>query len=138
MIRAFQNIVDVVKNGQAKYRFGKGENPFDFIYVGNACHAHLLAARGLLAAHDEPALPASERVEGEVFNVTNDERIPFWDLTIKTSHLLGSPISHDEIVSIPKFLGLVIGFLAEWCVWVFFRLGKERRRFLLRLCGIRS
>jgi sterol-4alpha-carboxylate 3-dehydrogenase (decarboxylating) len=115
----FQNIVDVVKNGQAKYRFGKGQNLFDFIYVGNACHAHLLAACALLAAHDAAPLPATERVEGEVFNITNDEHIPFWDLTIKTSNLLGSPVSHDEIVSIPKTIGLVIGFLAEWIVWLF-------------------
>ena len=123
----FQNIVDVVKNGQAKYRFGKGQNLFDFIYVGNACHAHLLAARALLAAHGTAPLPAGERVEGEVFNVTNDERIPFWDLTIKTSNLLGSPISHDEIVSIPKAVGLTMGFLAEWMVW-FFSFGKRESK----------
>jgi sterol-4alpha-carboxylate 3-dehydrogenase (decarboxylating) len=114
----FQNILDVVKNGQAKYRFGKGQNLFDFIYVGNACHAHLLAARALLAAHGAAPLPATERVEGETFNVTNDEHIPFWDLTIKTSNLLGSPISHDEIISIPKAMGLAIAFLAEWMVWL--------------------
>ncbi|KAB5533432.1 hypothetical protein GE09DRAFT_360875 [Coniochaeta sp. 2T2.1] len=115
----FQNIVDVVNNGQAKYRFGKGENLFDFIYIGNACHAHLLAARALLAAHDNDPLPAAERVEGEVFNINNDEHIPFWDLTIRTSVLLGKPVKHDEIVSIPKAVGLTIGFLAEWMTWLF-------------------
>ena len=115
----FQNIVDVVKNGQAKYRFGKGDNLFDFIYVGNACYAHLLAARALLAAHGKAALPATERVEGEAFNVTNGEPIPFWDLAIKTSNMLGQPLSHDEIVSIPKVVGLIIGFLSEWLVWLF-------------------
>ncbi|PSN59699.1 NAD(P)-binding protein [Corynespora cassiicola Philippines] len=121
----FENIVNVVKNGQAKYRFGKGDNLFDFIYVGNACHAHILAARALLAAHGKPPLPATERVEGEAFNVTNDEHIPFWDLTIKTSNLLGYPISHDEIISIPKSVGLLIGLLAEWIVWLF-SLGKRQ------------
>jgi sterol-4alpha-carboxylate 3-dehydrogenase (decarboxylating) len=114
----FSNIVNVVKNGQAKYRFG-GENMFDFIYVGNACHAHLLAARALLAAHGAAPLPAAERVEGEAFNVTNDEHIPFWDLTVKTSNLLGSPLSHDELVAIPKAVALLIGFVAEWMVWLF-------------------
>jgi sterol-4alpha-carboxylate 3-dehydrogenase (decarboxylating) len=114
----FGNIVDVVKNGQAKYRFG-GQNMFDFIYVGNACHAHLIAARALLAAHGTNPLPASDRVEGEAFNVTNDEHMPFWDLTIKTSNLLGSPLSHDDVVPIPKAVALLIGFVAEWMVWLF-------------------
>ncbi|KAF2650010.1 NAD(P)-binding protein [Lophiostoma macrostomum CBS 122681] len=115
----FANIVDVVKNGQAKYRFGNGENLFDFIYVGNACHAHLLAARKLLGAYGAAPLSPEERVEGEVFNVSNDEKIPFWDLTIRTSNLLGYPLSHDDIVSIPRFAGLAMGFLAEWAVWLF-------------------
>ncbi|KAF2202267.1 NAD(P)-binding protein [Delitschia confertaspora ATCC 74209] len=123
----FRNIVDVVEKGQAKYRFGKGQNLFDFIYVGNACHAHLLAARALLAAHDADPLPATERVEGEAFNVTNDEHIPFWDFTIRTSNLLGSPISPDEIVSIPKAVGLAMGFLAEWMVWLF-SFGKRQSK----------
>jgi len=115
----FENIVNVVKNGQAKYRFGKGDNLFDFIYVGNACHAHVLAAHALLAAHGKAPLSATERVEGEVFNVTNDEHIPFWELTIRTSNLLGYPLKHDEIVSIPKIVGLTMGFLTEWMVWLF-------------------
>jgi sterol-4alpha-carboxylate 3-dehydrogenase (decarboxylating) len=123
----FENIVDVVKNGQAKYRFGNGQNLFDFIYVGNACHAHLLAARALLAAHDAAPLPVSERVEGEPFNITNDEHIPFWDFTIKTSNLLGSPVSQDEILSIPRAVGLLIGFLAEWMVWLF-SFGKRQSK----------
>ncbi|PVH95060.1 C-3 sterol dehydrogenase/C-4 decarboxylase family protein [Periconia macrospinosa] len=114
----FGNIVDVVKNQQAKYRFGNGQNLFDFIYVGNACHAHILAARKLLAAYGTAPLPVSERVEGEVFNVSNDEHIPFWDLTIKASNLLGYPLSHEEIVSIPKFLGLAMAYLTQWIVWL--------------------
>jgi sterol-4alpha-carboxylate 3-dehydrogenase (decarboxylating) len=115
----FQTIVDVVQKGQAKYRFGKGENLFDFIYVANASHAHMLAAKALLKAHGAAPLPATERVEGEVFNVTNGESIPFWDLTIKTSNLMGQPLSHDEVVSMPKSLGLFIGFIAEWSTWLF-------------------
>ena len=87
----FGNIVDVAKNGQAKYRFG-GQNMFDFIHFDNVCHAHLIGARALLAAHGTVPLPATNRVEGEAFNVTNGEYIPFWDLTIKISNLMGSPL----------------------------------------------
>ncbi|KAF2010921.1 NAD(P)-binding protein [Aaosphaeria arxii CBS 175.79] len=121
----FENILNVVKRGQEKYRFGSGENLYDFVYVDNVCHAHLLAARALIAAHREAPLPAAERVEGEVFNITNDERIPFWDFTMRTSNLFGSPITHNDVVSIPKPIGLTIGFLAEWLVWAF-SLGKRR------------
>ncbi|KAH8732403.1 hypothetical protein GQ44DRAFT_821683 [Phaeosphaeriaceae sp. PMI808] len=91
----------VIKNGQAKYRFGNGKNLFDFIYVGNACHAHILAARKLLAAHNKSPLPETERVEGEV-----------------ASNLLGYPLSHNEIVSIPKYVGLAIAYITEWVVWL--------------------
>lgn len=123
----FENILNVVKTGKAKYRFGKGENLFDFIYVENACHAHLLVARALLAAHGAAPKPSNERIEGEVFNITNDEPIPFWDLTLRTASLVGSPIPPNEIISIPKFVGLVIGFMAEWMVWIF-SLGKRRAK----------
>lgn len=92
---------------------------FDFIHFGNVCHAHLIGARALLAAHGTVPLPATNRVEGEAFNVTNGEYIPFWDLTIKTSNLIGSPLSHDDIVPIPKYVALLIGFMAEWMVWSF-------------------
>lgn len=114
----YQNMVDVVKKGQARFRFGKGENLFDFIYVGNAAYAHILAARALLAAYGKDPLPASQRVEGEVFNISNDERIPFWDIVIRTSNLLGRPLSHDQIFSIPPAVGILIAFLVEWLVWI--------------------
>jgi sterol-4alpha-carboxylate 3-dehydrogenase (decarboxylating) len=122
----FGNIVEVVKNDQAKYRFG-GEDLFDFIYVGSACHTHLLAARALLTDHGTPPLPASDRVEGDAFNVMNDEHIPFWDLTIRTSNLLRYPLSHDDLVPIPKAVALLVGFLADWMVWLF-SLGHRRSK----------
>jgi sterol-4alpha-carboxylate 3-dehydrogenase (decarboxylating) len=115
------------RTGRQNTGSAKAKIFFDFIYVGNACHAHLLAARALLTAYDSTPLPADERVEGEPFNITNDEHIPFWSLTIRTSNLLGSPVSEDEILSIPKAVGLVIGFLAEWMVWLF-SFGKQQSK----------
>lgn len=123
----FDNIVEVVKNGQAKYRFGNGKNLFDFIYVDNSSHAHILVARKLLAAHKKAQLPDAERVDGEVFNVSNEEHIPFWELTVRTSNLLGHPIVHDEIVSIPEYMGLAMAYVAEWAVWLF-SFGKRNSR----------
>ncbi|KAL7419024.1 erg26, C-3 sterol dehydrogenase [Cryptotrichosporon argae] len=42
---------DVVKNGQTKWQIGNNENLFDWTYVGNVAHAHLLAADRLGARY---------------------------------------------------------------------------------------
>ncbi|KAF1970372.1 NAD(P)-binding protein [Bimuria novae-zelandiae CBS 107.79] len=112
----FTNIVDVVRKGQAKYRFGTGRNLFDFIYIGNACHAHIVAASTLLTAYTKPIFPADKRVEGEVFNITNAEPIPFWDLTLWTAVLMGRPVADGEIVQIPLWVSVGAGRVAEWAV----------------------
>jgi sterol-4alpha-carboxylate 3-dehydrogenase (decarboxylating) len=111
-------IVDVCKTGKAKYRMGDGKNLFDFIYVGNAAHAHLHAAHELLEAYGRDLLPEGERVEGEVFNVSNDEHIPFRDFTFGVADRLGMPVPERNIVMIPQFVAITMGFFSEWFTWL--------------------
>lgn len=42
--QAISGFYSVVKNGQTKFQIGSNENLFDWTYVGNVAHAHLLAA----------------------------------------------------------------------------------------------
>ena len=42
--QAISGFHSVIKNGQTKFQIGKNENLFDWTYVGNVAHAHLLAA----------------------------------------------------------------------------------------------
>lgn len=42
--QAISGFYSVIKNGQTKFQIGSNENLFDWTYVGNVAHAHLLAA----------------------------------------------------------------------------------------------
>lgn len=82
----------VLRTGRTKYQLGDNENLFDFTYVGNVAHAHLLAARRLLETYDRLAAASpsvdeeggdgarvERRVDGEAFFITNASPIYFWD-----------------------------------------------------------
>ncbi|KAF5857501.1 hypothetical protein ETB97_005715 [Aspergillus alliaceus] len=99
-------------------RWGMARNPYDFMYVGNLADAYLLAAHALLNAWGRPQ-PTDPSVwaDGEVFNISNDDPWLFWDFQSAVLALTRNPIRPEDIVVIPKWVGLVIGFLGEWVVW---------------------
>lgn len=101
-----RHMVDLYFQGRSNIQVGGNENLFDFTYVRNAAHAHLLAALALLATHTvmaraggggeggadgaaagapgaataATAMPLDfERVDGEAFLITNDSPVYFWD-----------------------------------------------------------
>ncbi|KAL3431900.1 hypothetical protein BDV09DRAFT_175208 [Aspergillus tetrazonus] len=117
-------MVAVARAGRSRFQMGYGKNAYDFVYVGNLADAHLLAAHALVDAHANPPLPADRRVEGEVFNITNGEPWLFWDFQREVSKQLGFPIQEKDIVVIPKWVGLLIGFVSEWLVWLLSRGSK--------------
>ncbi|KAL4923647.1 NAD(P)-binding protein [Aspergillus undulatus] len=110
-------MVAVALAGRSRFQMGPGKNAYDFVYVGNLADAHLLAAHALVSAHGNAPLPAPQRVEGEVFNITNGDPWRFWDFQREISKQLGRPIEKKDIVVIPKWVGLVMGFVSEWIVW---------------------
>jgi len=67
-------IVGNAQAGRGKMQVGDGRNMFDYLYLGNAAYAHRLAAKKLLKV-DETVPPPTEdeRIDGEVFIITNDE-----------------------------------------------------------------
>ena len=103
--------------GKARFQMGEGKNVYDFMYVGNLADAHILAAHRLLAAWGKPAPPAEKRVDGECFNITNDERILFWEFVRKVSAAAGYPVKKEDIKVVPVWIGLLMGWLSEWIVW---------------------
>lgn len=104
--------------GKTRFQMGEGKNVYDFMYIGNLADAHILAAQHLLAAWGKPAPPREKRVDGECFNVTNDERILFWDFARKVSAVAGYPVKKEEITVVPLWIGLLMGWLSEWIIWV--------------------
>ncbi|KAL2008398.1 hypothetical protein VTN00DRAFT_8380 [Thermoascus crustaceus] len=99
--------------GRSPFQIGDGRNLYDFVYIGNLADTDLLAARALLAAWATP----NSRIDGECFNITNDDPWLFWDFQRTVSALTGHPVRPEDVVSIPKWLGLTIGFVSEWVVW---------------------
>jgi sterol-4alpha-carboxylate 3-dehydrogenase (decarboxylating) len=70
-------IVANAQAGRGKVQVGDGQNQFDYLYLGNAAYAHRLAVKKLLEVDVRAAsLKDDERVDGEVFVVTNDEVRP--------------------------------------------------------------
>lgn len=113
------SIVKAAETGKYKFQMGNGKNLFDFTYVGNLAHAHVLAAKALLATDASPeSVPEHLRVDGEAFFVTNDEPYPFWDFARAIGAAAGYPVKKEEIWVIPKSVGLAIGTLSEWIVWL--------------------
>ncbi|KAB8256725.1 hypothetical protein BDV32DRAFT_160911 [Aspergillus pseudonomiae] len=109
----------VARQGKSRFQMGNGQNPYDCIYVGNLADAHLLAARALLSAWGKPPpTDASTRVDGECFHLTNEDPWLFWDFQRAVSALTGNPIRPEDIVVIPKWVGLTLGFINEWVAWI--------------------
>lgn len=118
-------VIAQAESGKAKFQVGDGRNLFDYVYVGNLVHGHVLLAKALLKASSLPRVPESERVDGEAFQITNDEHWFFWDFTRAVAAKLGRPVRKEEIVVIPKAVGLLMALLTESIVWIL-SLGKRQ------------
>lgn len=115
-------VLAVAQSGRTKFQMGAGKNEFDYVYIGNLADAHVLAAYRLLEAWGHP-VPSEQdrRIDGQNFNVTNNERMRFWDFNRRVAAAAGHPVAAKDIVVIPVMLGLFIGWISEWIVWVLSR-----------------
>ncbi|RYP42955.1 hypothetical protein DL770_011997 [Monosporascus sp. CRB-9-2] len=106
--------VNVYREGKDKVQVGGNTNLFDFTYVENVAHAHLLAARALLvtlAAKTEPL--DHEKVDGEPFIITNDQPVYFWDMMRAIWHAAGSEKGTGHEWVLGRDLGMMLGFFSE-------------------------
>lgn len=121
-IQNIPNIYNAYITGKDKFQLGDGSNIFEFTYVGNVAHAHGLAAGALLHTYSRAGTPLDhERVDGELFFITNDEPIYFWDYCRAIYKAAGSEKGTDHVWIIGRETGLFIGGLLEWVNWA---LGK--------------
>ncbi|KAI0008046.1 NAD(P)-binding protein [Xylariaceae sp. FL0662B] len=106
--------VNVYREGKDKVQVGTNENLFDFTYVENVAHAHLLAARALLVTHASSTDPLDyEKVDGEAFIVTNGSPVYFWDLMRAIWREAGSRKGTEHVWVLGRDLGILLGFLSE-------------------------
>jgi sterol-4alpha-carboxylate 3-dehydrogenase (decarboxylating) len=107
---------------QTNFQIGDNNNLYDFTYVGNASYAHVLAAQALLRTAQLNITPLDhERVDGEAFNVTNDQPVYFWDVARLYWKLAGGVAdpTKREVWVLSYDMMMAIGAVIEglfWCV----------------------
>ncbi|KAH7124180.1 hydroxysteroid dehydrogenase [Dendryphion nanum] len=123
---ATPQMVANAKTGRTRFQIGDGTNLFDFTYIGNTAHAHILAAEALLresvglADRDSPL-----KVNGEAFFITNDDHWPFWDFVRAMAAEAGHPVPKDKVTVVPSSVYYAFAVVAEWAVWAFSLGSKE-------------
>ncbi|OKL60191.1 hypothetical protein UA08_04919 [Talaromyces atroroseus] len=121
-VGALGKMIAVARKGMSRFQMGNGKNPYDFVYAGNLADAHLLAAHALLDAWGKPRpTDPTVRVDGECFNISNDDPWFFWDFQRAVASETGNPVRPEDIVAIPTWLGLAMGLVSEWVVWAISR-----------------
>jgi sterol-4alpha-carboxylate 3-dehydrogenase (decarboxylating) len=115
-------MVKAAKGGQSKFQLGPNDNLFDFTYVGNIAHAHLLAAVGLLATANLNIAPLdNEKIDGEAFFITNDSPTYFWDFAhyVYKESGVTAGVDPSTVWHLGSQLAITIAGLAEWVLWPF-------------------
>jgi sterol-4alpha-carboxylate 3-dehydrogenase (decarboxylating) len=111
-----KRLVESAAAGKLKIQIGNGKNQFDFTYVGNVVDAEIMAAQRLVA--QTLKVTDDKRIDGEAFNVTNDEPMQFWAYTRAIGAAAGYPMAEKEVWIIPVWFGTAMAIFAEWIVWV--------------------
>ncbi|KAK4212524.1 putative 3-beta hydroxysteroid dehydrogenase/isomerase family protein [Rhypophila decipiens] len=111
-------IVANARAGKANIQMGPGNNYYDFVYVSNYVDANILAAKALLKAYGKPPPADDMRVDGEAFNVTNDEPVEFWEFQRGIAASVGLPARKEDIKIIPVWMALLVALFSEWSTWI--------------------
>lgn len=95
-----------IEKGETPFVIGSGDNLYDFTFVDNVAHAHVLAAENLLS---------TKSVAGEAILISNDQPITFRDF------MLAIWAQFDHVppfaLSIPAPLATFYGLVLEWAAW---------------------
>ena len=122
-------IINVYHTSRTGFQLGDNDNLFDFTYVENVAHGHILAARALLATAQLKTQPLDyERVDGEAFFITNDSPVYFWDFARMVWKACGSTLGTEHVWVISKDFGLTLGGVMEWVYWIVGKTPKLTRR----------
>ncbi|EXJ88725.1 hypothetical protein A1O1_05657 [Capronia coronata CBS 617.96] len=129
----------VAPGWQLHIQIGSGDNLFDNTYVHNVVYGLLCAADALLTTRARRQSGKAieldhERVDGEAFNVTNDQPAYFWDSSRYLYSRYGRDINTDKIWVLPSGLAYAVGAAAETFNWLSGRKGKLNRQTVKYAC----
>jgi sterol-4alpha-carboxylate 3-dehydrogenase (decarboxylating) len=121
-----------ITGAKTYFQIGTNDNLFDFSYVDNVAHAHLLAAEALLATLALRTMPLdTERVDGEAFFIGNGTPVYFWDFTRAVWIARGTPADarYDvrSVWVISVTFAMVIATIAEVVMGMFGRVPNFTR-----------
>ncbi|RFU28621.1 hypothetical protein B7463_g7725, partial [Scytalidium lignicola] len=102
-------LATVLKDGQQNVQIGDNTNLVDYLYVGNAAFAHILASDRL--CYDPAA------IGGQVFFITNAQPMPTWDFNRMVWKEMGDD-GTKRIVYIPRYVGMPLAIIAELWAWI--------------------
>jgi sterol-4alpha-carboxylate 3-dehydrogenase (decarboxylating) len=132
------HLINIYHQGRHNVQVGDNDNLFDFTYVENVAHGHLLAARALLLTAASNTVPLDhERVDGEAFLVTNDSPVYFWDFARAVWAAAGSPHGTDHVWVLSRGLGMVLGALSEVFFWAIGKPPTFNRQRIVYSCMTR-
>jgi sterol-4alpha-carboxylate 3-dehydrogenase (decarboxylating) len=115
-------LLQASRKGQSKFQLGPNTNLFDFSYVENIAHGHVLALVGLLHTSKLGIAPLDhERIDGEAFFITNDSPVYFWDMARRVWKEAGdkNALNPAAIWVLGTQFALTIATLMEWVMWIF-------------------
>ena len=131
-------MMDLLFTGKTNFQVGLNENLFDFTYVGNVAHAHLLAAAALIQTAKLATAPLDhEKVDGEAFIVTNDSPVYFWDFPRQLWALAGHKQGTEKVWTITKEVGIPLATVSEGVMGMLGRKSKLTRRGIKFSCMTR-
>lgn len=99
-------IHDLIAKHETYFIVGDGDNFYDFMYIDNAVQAHLLAIENLLT---------TKTAAGEVFFISNQEPVYFWDFLVYIWAQFGHVPKYR--FHIPIGIAWIAGFILEWITW---------------------
>ena len=122
-VQMLPKMLTALRKGQNKFQVGTNDNLFDFTYVENVAHGHLLAVYALLhTLKMGSTVPLdTERVDGEAFFITNGQPVYFWDFARAVWHEAGDTLPLSSVWKLSRDLMWWIGAILEW---IFFFLGR--------------
>ena len=96
-----------IEKWETPFVIGNDDNLYDFTFVDNVAHAHVLAAENLLT---------TKTAAGEAILISNDQPITFRDFMLA----IWAQFDHVPpfVVTIPPFLAHFYGAVCEWLAWL--------------------
>lgn len=139
-VTAIPNMMKAARDGRTGFQLGSNNNLFDWTYVGNVAHAHILAAAKLLelfakyqATPPPPPVEGEKKetneleLDGEQIIITNQSPVYFWDFAraLWRRYTALSPLNPpplkpiNEVWTVPEGLAFTLGQIVALVYWLF-------------------